>query len=170
MQQLEPPKHYIKQKKPDIEESILHDSSYVKSKDREINTIAPEIRTTVIFGDVWWQGEGHWLERAQRNFCLLEMVWTLLWIMGLHKYILDFPGGTSGKEPTCSCRRHKTGVRPLRQEDPLEEGMATHSSILALRISWTEEPGGLWSMGLQRVAHDWSDLAGTHRCIHLSKH
>ena len=52
MQQLEPPKHYIKQKKPDIEESILHDSIYVKSKDREINTIAPEIRTTVIFGDV----------------------------------------------------------------------------------------------------------------------
>ena len=40
------------------------------------------------------------------------------------------------------------------QEDPLEEGMATHSSILAWRLSWTEEPGGLQSMGSQRVRHD----------------
>ena len=119
MQQLEPPKHYIKQKKPEIEESILHDSIYVKSKDRQINTIAPEIRTTVIFGDVWWQGEGHWLERAQRNFCILEMVWILLWVMGLHKYILDFPGGTSGKEPTCPCRRHKRrGFNPWVRKIP----------------------------------------------------
>ena len=39
-------------------------------------------------------------------------------------------------------------------EDPLEEGMATHSSILAWRIPWTEEPGGLWSIGLQGVRHD----------------
>ena len=41
--------------------------------------------------------------------------------------------------------------RALGQEDPLEEGMATHCSILAWRISWTEEPGGLQSMELQRV-------------------
>ena len=44
-------------------------------------------------------------------------------------------------------------ARDLGWEDPLEEGMATHSSILAWRISWTEEPGGLWSTGLQRVSH-----------------
>ena len=42
-------------------------------------------------------------------------------------------------------------VRSLGQEDPLEKEMATHSSILAWRIPWTEEPGGLQSMGLQRV-------------------
>ena len=42
----------------------------------------------------------------------------------------------------------------LGQEDPLEEGMATHSSILAWRIPWTEEPEGLWSIGLQRVGQD----------------
>ena len=42
----------------------------------------------------------------------------------------------------------------LGWEDPLEKGMATHSSILAWRIPWTEEPGGLESMGLQRVGHD----------------
>ena len=41
-------------------------------------------------------------------------------------------------------------VQPLGQEDPLEEGMATHSSILAWRIPWTKEPGGPQSMGLQR--------------------
>ena len=48
----------------------------------------------------------------------------------------------------------ETQVRSLGQEDPLEKGMATNSSILAWRISWTEEPGGLQSMGLQRVRHD----------------
>ena len=45
----------------------------------------------------------------------------------------------------------ETWVRSLGWEDPLEEGMATHSSILAWRIPWTEEPGGLQSVGLQRV-------------------
>ena len=48
----------------------------------------------------------------------------------------------------------ETQVQSLGQEDSLEKGMATHSSILAWRISWTEEPGGLQSMGLQRVRHD----------------
>ena len=48
----------------------------------------------------------------------------------------------------------KTWVQSLGQEDPLEEGMATHSSIIAWRIPWTEEPGRLWSTGLQRVGHD----------------
>ena len=45
-------------------------------------------------------------------------------------------------------------VRTLGQKDPLEEGMATHSSILAWRIPWTEEPGRLQSIGLHRVGHD----------------
>ena len=48
----------------------------------------------------------------------------------------------------------ETQVRFLGQEDPLEKEMATHSSILAWRIPWTEEPGGLQSMGSQRVGHD----------------
>ena len=50
-----------------------------------------------------------------------------------------------------------TEVQSLGWEDPLEKGTATHSSILAWRIPWTEEPGGLPSMGLQRVGHDLSD-------------
>ena len=45
-------------------------------------------------------------------------------------------------------------VQALDQDDPLEEGMVTHSSILAWRIPWTEEPGGLRSKGLQRAGHD----------------
>ena len=45
-------------------------------------------------------------------------------------------------------------VPSLGQEDPLEKGMPTHSSILAWRIPWTEEPGGLQSRGLQRVGHN----------------
>ena len=49
----------------------------------------------------------------------------------------------------------ETRVRSLGWEDPLEEEMANHSSILAWKISWTEEPGGLQSMGSQRVGHDW---------------
>jgi len=48
----------------------------------------------------------------------------------------------------------KTWVRSLGQEDLLEEEIATHSSILTWKISWTEEPGELQSMGLQRVGHD----------------
>ena len=48
----------------------------------------------------------------------------------------------------------ETQVQSLAQEDPLEEGMATHSSILAWRIPWAEEPGRLQSMGSQRVRHD----------------
>ena len=48
----------------------------------------------------------------------------------------------------------ETQVRSLGQEDPLEEGMAIHSDILAWRIPWTEEPGGLQSMGLQKTRHN----------------
>ena len=47
----------------------------------------------------------------------------------------------------------ETWVRSLAWDDPLEKGKATHSSILARRIPWTEEPGGLWSVGSQRAGH-----------------
>ena len=62
------------------------------------------------------------------------------------------PGDSDGQESACNA-----GVLGsfLGQKDLLEKGMATHSSILAWRIPWAEEPGGLQSMGLQRVGHDW---------------
>ena len=73
----------------------------------------------------------------------------------LHRVILKeclvsmgFPAGLDSKESACNVG--DLGSIP-GQEDPLEKGMATHSSVLAWRIPWTEEPGGLQSMGLQRV-------------------
>ena len=50
----------------------------------------------------------------------------------------------------------ETQIQSLGQEDPLEKGMATHSSISAWKISWTEKPNGLQSMRVQRVTHDWT--------------
>ena len=54
----------------------------------------------------------------------------------------------------CLPAMRETWVRTLGREDPLEKEMATHSSILAWRIPWMEEPGGLQSTGSQRVGHD----------------
>ena len=65
-----------------------------------------------------------------------------------------FPGDSDGKEFICNARDQ---VQSLGWEDPLEKEMATHCSILAWRIPWTEEPGGLQSMGSWRVGHNWSD-------------
>ena len=66
----------------------------------------------------------------------------------------------SDKESVCQCRRlefkQEMWVPSQGQEDPLEEGMATHSSIFAWIIPWTEELGGLQSMGSQRVGHAWA--------------
>ena len=56
----------------------------------------------------------------------------------------------------CLPAMRETRVRSLGQEDPLEKEMATHSSILAWRLPWTEEPGRLQFMGSQRVGHDWA--------------
>ena len=61
------------------------------------------------------------------------------------------PGSSDGK---ASAYNAGDRVRSLGWEDPLEKEMATHSSIHAWKIPWTEEPGGLQSMGLQRVGHD----------------
>ena len=58
------------------------------------------------------------------------------------------------KEPTCQCKRHDHRFDPWGREDPLEEDLENHSSILAWRIPRTEEPGRLQSTGSQRVRHD----------------
>ena len=62
---------------------------------------------------------------------------------------VGFPGGSVVKNSAAMQEMQKTWVQSLGPEDPLEEEMATHSSILALRIPWTEEPGGLQFMGSQ---------------------
>ena len=76
------------------------------------------------------------------------------------RHFRGFPGGASGEESTCQCRRSKKRGR----DDPLEKETATHSSILAWRIPWTEKPGRLQSTGPQRVGHDWNDLAVAWDC------
>ena len=73
-----------------------------------------------------------------------------------------FPGGSVVKNPPAMQELQEMWVGSLVPEDPLEEGMATHSSILAWRTPWTEEPGGLQCIGLQRVGQNCSDLACTH--------
>ena len=67
---------------------------------------------------------------------------------------MGFPCGSVIKKPPAMQEAQEIQIRSLGQEDPLEEGMTTHFSILAWRIPWTEEPGGLQSMGSQRVGHD----------------
>ena len=76
----------------------------------------------------------------------------------------------SGKESACQCRRLKRcGFDPYGQEDPVEKEMATCSTILAWRIPWTVEPGGLQSMGSQRVECDWA-TNHTHTHTHTHAH
>jgi len=79
-----------------------------------------------------------WVSCLQGDPQLLEGFETLLWV----------------KNPPAMQKMQKIWVQFLVHKDPLEKGMATHSSILAWRIPWTEEPGGLQSMESQRVGHD----------------
>ena len=82
------------------------------------------------------------------------------------KKMKGFSGGTSGKKSTCQCRRRKMWTGSLGREDPLEEGIEIHSSVVAWRIPKTEEPGRLWSIGSQRVGHDWNDSAHSiYNCV-----
>ena len=67
---------------------------------------------------------------------------------------VDFPDGSDDRESTCN---EETRVQPLGWEDSLEKGMATHSSIVAWRIPWTEEPGGFT---VHDVSKSWTQLSG----------
>ena len=87
--------------------------------------------------------------------CILYMcVYVYRFFMYLNvsvMYLDDFPIAQMVKNLPAM---QETRVRSLCQEDPLEKGMAIHSSILARRIPWTEKPGGLQSMGSQKVGHN----------------
>ena len=79
---------------------------------------------------------------------------------------IGFSGGASGKEFTCQCRRLKSQVPSLSQEDPLEKEMATHSSIVGWKIPWSEEAGSLQPRG-----HKESDTTErTHAHMHTHTH
>ena len=81
--------------------------------------------------------------------------------------LLGFPGGASVKELACQCRRCKwMGLIPGSGRSP-GGGHSNPLQYSCLRITWTEEPGILQSMGSQRVRHNWSDLASTHDILKM---
>ena len=81
------------------------------------------------------------------NMLSISLYWiSLIWTSLVAQRLKCLPG------------MQETRVRSLGWEDPLEKEMATHSSTLAWRIPWREEPGGLQSMGSQRVGHNWATL------------
>ena len=80
----------------------------------------------------------------------------------MHAHSLGLLGGSAVKNLPARLEMQESWVLSLDGEYPLEEGMATHSSILAWKIPWTEGPGGLQSMGLQRVGYSWNDWACMH--------
>ena len=79
-----------------------------------------------------WRAAVHGVAKSQTQ--LSDWTWQKLW---------GFSGGSAVKNPSAVQEIQETRVRSLGREDPLEEGMAGHSSILAWKIPWTEEPGGL---------------------------
>ena len=81
-----------------------------------------------------------------------------------HTHIQCFLDGSDGKASACNAG-DPSSISVLG--DPLEKRMATHSNILAWKIPWTEKPGGRWSLGWQRVGHDWSDLSHFHIYINV---
>ena len=95
------------------------------------------------------------LQWSPKSLKVTGKVSTWLYLFG-HSYLYDWtPRWFNGKESACQCRRLRRHWS-LGQEGPLKKEMATHSSVLARKIPWTEEPGRLQSVGLQRVRHDWA--------------
>ena len=92
----------------------------------------------------------HWLSILH----MVNVYVSMLLFQLFHPFLpLRFPGGLHGKTSTLS--KDVLGLI-LGREDPLEKEMATHSTTLACKIPWAEEPGRLQSMGSQRVGHDWA--------------
>ena len=79
------------------------------------------------------------------------------WFGGQPRLTRASPMAQQVKNPPATQEIQEMSVWSLGQEDPLEEGMTTHFSILAWKIPWTEEPGGLQSMGSRRGGHDWAN-------------
>ena len=80
------------------------------------------------------------------------------------------PGGSAVKNHPAMQEPQEIWVWSLGGEDALEKSIVTHSSILVWRIPWTEDPGGLQSIGAQRVGHNWSDWVCIHTHTHTHTH
>ena len=113
---------------------------------------------------LWWWYHESIHDKVAENYKLALHHCQFYIILYLCK---GFPAGSAVKNLPAMQEPQETRVWSLGWEDPLEGGMATHSGFLAWRISCAEEPGGLQSIGLQRVGHDWSDLACMHAHIFM---
>ena len=99
--------------------------------------------------EIWASVKGKWISKLCESF-LQQQLEAMNWMDIDSK--MGLPRWCCGKELTGQCRSHKRrGFESMGWEDLLEDGMATHSSILAWRIPWVEELGGLQSMGPQRI-------------------
>ena len=112
-------------------------------------------------GSWWWTGKPGVLQSMGSQRVGHDWVTELNWLYSIGKCSHYFPITLNTEESYLVAQLVKslaamweTQVQSLGREDPLEKEMATHSSILAWRIPWTEEPGGLWFLGFQRVGHD----------------
>ena len=113
---------------------------------------------------VAWPARPLWEFIALKDYIAFSLGKKEMWniLFSLRK---GFPGGASSKGSICQCRRHERhGFNRWVGKDPLEEKMASHSSILAWRIPWTQGPGGLQSMGPQRVEHNWAQPSFCFLC------
>ena len=130
-----------------------------------LGKLSPDPIRTMINTNHWYLNEDNviivehtskpeWLH--EHNLSLLRTFLHHIYNLLLGQW-LGLPRWCSGKESACvpMQERQKTHVQSLGQEDSLEEEMATHSSIIAWKTSRREEPGGIQTMGLQRVRHDW---------------
>ena len=105
---------------------------------------------SVLAWSIPWMEEPGWVYSPWGLKELDTTEWLTLW---------GFPSGTSGKEPICQCWRCKRGrFDPWVRKIPWRRVPV----FFAWRIPWTEEPGGLQSIGLQKVGHDWNDLGCTY--------
>ena len=126
--------------------------------DSSLKMISGDITIWLLAYSWEWSGlrDFHWfIYLGEQGFS----IFTCINIMQICCKLLrrsGFPGGSVVKNLPAMQETQKMLVRSLGREDPLEKGMATHSSILAWRIPWTEEPGGLQSMGSQ---NSWTRLS-----------
>ena len=109
-----------------------------------------------IIRDFW--GKVHRREGTEARFKRLNHISEILLPFGVAGsgggVGVGVPSGSTIKNPPAVQKMQETWVQSLGWEDPLEEGTATHSSVLAWRIPWLEKPGVLQPMGSQRVGHD----------------
>ena len=108
------------------------------------------IHSSILPWRIPWTDECGRLQSIESQRVGHDLATTSLLLTWLRK---DFPGGSDGKRLSTTW---ETQVRSLGREDPLEKEMATHSSTIARKIPWMEEPGRLQAMGSQRVGHDWA--------------